>query len=91
MKMKKIMNFALMAVLTVGLSFAATSCKDDDNSENNGTELTSPAPKSRLPTMASATPTTRTSISREASSDSSITSLTSITSITSKKKTTIYI
>ena len=25
-----------MAVLTVGLSFAATSCKDDDNSGNNG-------------------------------------------------------
>ena len=34
--MKNIWNFALMAVLTVGLSLAATSCKDDDNnSENN--------------------------------------------------------
>ena len=30
--MNKIFRFALMAVLTVGLSFAATSCKDDDNS-----------------------------------------------------------
>ena len=36
MKMKKIMNFALMALLVGGLSLAATSCKDDDNSENNG-------------------------------------------------------
>ena len=35
-KMKKIMNFALMALLIGGLSLAATSCKDDDNSENNG-------------------------------------------------------
>lgn len=35
--MNKIWNYALMAVLTVGLSFAATSCKDDDdNSGNNG-------------------------------------------------------
>ena len=34
--MKKIMNFALMAVLTVGLSLAATSCKDDDNDNGNG-------------------------------------------------------
>ena len=35
--MKKIWNFALMALLVVGLSLAATSCKDDDNdSENNG-------------------------------------------------------
>ena len=33
--MKKIMNFALMALLVGGLSFAVTSCKDDDN-ENNG-------------------------------------------------------
>ena len=30
--MNKIWNYALMAVLTVGLSFAATSCKDDDDS-----------------------------------------------------------
>ena len=38
--MKKIMNFALMAVLTVGLSLAATSCKDDDNnSDNNGENM----------------------------------------------------
>ena len=29
--MKKILNYLLMAVLTVGLSFAVTSCKDDDN------------------------------------------------------------
>ena len=36
--MKKIFNYLLMAVLTVGLSLAVTSCKDDDNSENNGTE-----------------------------------------------------
>lgn len=34
--MKKIWNFALMAVLTVGLSFAVTSCKDDDKNENGG-------------------------------------------------------
>ena len=38
--MKKFMNFALMAALTVGLSLAATSCKDDDNSENNGGQPT---------------------------------------------------
>ena len=37
MNMKKYFRFALMAVLTVGLSFAATSCKDDDkDSDNNG-------------------------------------------------------
>ena len=36
--MKKIMNFALMAALTVGLSLAATSCKDDDKSDNNNGE-----------------------------------------------------
>ena len=33
--MKKIWNYALMAVLTVGLSLAATSCKSDDNDDNN--------------------------------------------------------
>jgi hypothetical protein len=33
--MKMYFRYALMAVLTVGLSFAVTSCKDDDNSENN--------------------------------------------------------
>ena len=36
--MKKTIRFALMAVLTVGLSFAVTSCKDDDNDNGNGTE-----------------------------------------------------
>ena len=35
LKMKKIMNFALMAAMVCGLSLTATSCKDDD-SENNG-------------------------------------------------------
>ncbi len=35
MFMKKTFRFALMAALTVGLSFAATSCKDDDKSDNN--------------------------------------------------------
>ena len=34
--MKKMMNFALMAVLTVGLSLAVTSCKDDDKDNDNG-------------------------------------------------------
>ena len=34
--MKKMMNFALMAVLTVGLSLAVTSCKDDDKDNGNG-------------------------------------------------------
>ena len=38
--MSKYFRFALMAVLTVGLSFAATSCKDDDNSDNNGGQAT---------------------------------------------------
>ena len=34
--MKKIWSYVLMAVLTVGLSLAATSCKsDDDNDENS--------------------------------------------------------
>jgi len=36
--MKKTFRYALMAVLTVGLSFAATSCKDDDKSDNNNGE-----------------------------------------------------
>ena len=36
--MKKYFRFALMAALTVGLSFAATSCKDDDKSDNNNGE-----------------------------------------------------
>ena len=38
MYMKKTFRFALMAVLTVGLSFAATSCKDDDKNDN-GSEI----------------------------------------------------
>ena len=29
--MKKTFRYVLMAALTVGLSFAVTSCKDDDN------------------------------------------------------------
>ena len=37
--MKKYFRFALMAVLTVGLSLAATSCKDDDKSDNNGENM----------------------------------------------------
>ena len=36
--MKKIMNFALMAALTVALSLSVTSCKDDD-SDNNGENM----------------------------------------------------
>ena len=38
--MKKTFRYVLMAALTVGLSLAATSCKDDDKSDNNngGTE-----------------------------------------------------
>ena len=32
--MKKTMRFMLMAALTVGLSFAVTSCKDDKNNDN---------------------------------------------------------
>ena len=36
--MKKTFRFALTALLVGGLSLAVTSCKDDDNSENNGTE-----------------------------------------------------
>ena len=36
--MKKTFRYVLMAVLTVGLSFAVTSCKDDDNDNGNGTE-----------------------------------------------------
>ena len=35
--MKKIWNFALMALLVVGLSLAATSCKDDDD-DNGGND-----------------------------------------------------
>ena len=35
MFMKKYFRYALMAVLTVGLSLAATSCKDDDNDNGN--------------------------------------------------------
>ena len=36
MFMKKYFRYALMAVLTVGLSLAATSCKDDDNDNGSG-------------------------------------------------------
>ena len=36
MYMKKIFNYALMAATVCCLSLAVTSCKDDDNSENNG-------------------------------------------------------
>ena len=36
--MKKTFRYVLMAALTVGLSLAATSCKDDDKSDNNGGE-----------------------------------------------------
>ncbi len=38
--MKKTFRYVLMAVLTVGLSLAVTSCKDDDNDNGNngGTE-----------------------------------------------------
>ena len=36
--MKKTFRYVLMAALTVGLSFAATSCKDDDKSDNNNGE-----------------------------------------------------
>ena len=39
MIMKKILNFALMAVLTVGLSLAATSCKDDDKNNDNSENM----------------------------------------------------
>ena len=34
--MKKTFRYVLMAALTVGLSFAVTSCKDDDSDNNNG-------------------------------------------------------
>ena len=37
--MKKIFRFALMAVLTVGLSFAATSCKDDAIKDTDGEDM----------------------------------------------------
>ena len=37
--MKKTFHFALMAVLTVGLSLAATSCKDDDKNNDNGENM----------------------------------------------------
>ena len=38
MFMKKYFRYALMAVLTVGLSLAVTSCKDDNNDSDNGSE-----------------------------------------------------
>ena len=37
--MKKTMRFMLMAALTVGLSLAATSCKDDDKNNDNGENM----------------------------------------------------
>ena len=40
MYIKMFFRFALMAVLTVGLSLAATSCKDDDKNNGNGSENT---------------------------------------------------
>ena len=40
MYMKKYFRFALIAATVCGLSFAVTSCKDDDNSENNGGQAT---------------------------------------------------
>ena len=40
MYMKKIFNFALMAATVCGLSLAATSCKDDDKNNGNGSENT---------------------------------------------------
>ena len=39
MYMKMYFRFALMAALTVGLSLVATSCKDDDKSDNNGENM----------------------------------------------------
>ena len=38
--MKKILNYLLIAATVCGLSLAVTSCKDDDNSENNGGQAT---------------------------------------------------
>ena len=40
MYMKKILNYLLIAATVCGLSFAVTSCKDDDNENGNngGTE-----------------------------------------------------
>ena len=38
--MKKTMRFMLIAALTVGLSFAATSCKDDDKNDGGGSSQT---------------------------------------------------
>ena len=37
--MKKTFRYVLMAVLTVGLSFAATSCKDDDKDNGGGENM----------------------------------------------------
>lgn len=37
--MKKTMRFMLMAALTVALSLSVTSCKDDDDSDNNGENM----------------------------------------------------
>ena len=37
--MKKIMNFMLIAATVCGLSLAATSCKDDDKSDNGGENM----------------------------------------------------
>ncbi len=36
--MKRVMNYVLTAAMVCGLSFAATSCKDDDKSDNNNGE-----------------------------------------------------
>ena len=36
---KNIFHFALMAAMVCGLSLAATSCKDDDKSDNNGENM----------------------------------------------------
>lgn len=34
--MKKVMNYVLTAAMVCGLSFAATSCKDDDKDNGGG-------------------------------------------------------
>ena len=39
MYMRKIFNFALIAATVCGLSFAATSCKDDDIKNNDGEDM----------------------------------------------------